>query len=254
MKSLDNTLALCEALKTNTVIKTAILRECELNDAGAEALGEALAHNHTIEDLDLQQNRLTTKGVIALADGLARNKGVKTLNIMNQTQKVLGEDALEKFISIFEANLTLTKLMWKVDSRRTWELSKLITRNVEIGRRLAGGSEIQDLLPSKLRRPSVDVNVEPAVAAVPAAAVPKAPVETAPVEKPAPVEPPKAMKSQPPSEAPPPPPATSEPEATATPEIAEEEQEVVVPEPPAETPPAADATEEAFALLDTKQA
>jgi len=154
MKSLENTHALAEALKTNTVIKILILRECEIVDAGVEALGKALAQNTTIEDVNLEGNKLTTKGVIAFSQGLASNTSVKTLNLMNQSQKVIGEDALEQFILMFETNLTLTKLMWKVDSRRTWHLSKLITRNVEIGRRLAGGAGIEDLLPANLRKGS----------------------------------------------------------------------------------------------------
>ena len=69
---------------------------------------------------------------------------------MNQNHKI-SEEALESFINMFQTNLTLTKLMWKVDSRRTWEVSKLITRNVEIGRRKANGGSFHDLLPTKLR-------------------------------------------------------------------------------------------------------
>lgn len=166
MKSLENTQALAEALKTNTVIKCLVLKECEIVDGGAEALSEALAKNTTIEDVNLEQNKLSTNGVIALSRGLASNTSVKTLNLMNQSQKVLGEDALEQFIVMFESNLTLTKLMWKVDSRRTWHLSKLITRNVEIGRRLAGGTGIEDLLPSHLRKGGA------VAAATPVSAVP----------------------------------------------------------------------------------
>ena len=38
--------------------------------------------------------------------------------------------------------------LWlQVDSRRTWELSKLITRNVEIGRRAQAGAPTDSLLP-----------------------------------------------------------------------------------------------------------
>lgn len=166
MKSLENSIALAEALKSNTVIKTMVLRECEIVDEGLAAIAQALTVNHTVEELDLQQNKITTKGAIALAEGLASNRSVKTLNLMNQSQKVLGEEALERFIAMFESNLTLTKLMWKVDSRRTWELSKLFTRNVEIKRRLAGGSAIEDLLPSKLR----GQDMSSVISAVPTAA------------------------------------------------------------------------------------
>mmetsp|Transcript_18839 Transcript_18839/g.35329 ORF Transcript_18839/g.35329 Transcript_18839/m.35329 type:complete len:271 (+) Transcript_18839:72-884(+) len=164
MKALENTRSLAEALKKNTIIRTLILRECEISDSGAEALGAALAVNTGIEDLDLQQNHLSTGGAISIAKGLASNSSVKTLNLMNQNHKI-SEEAMEKFISMFETNVTLTKLMWKVDSRRTWELSKLITRNVEIGRRQASGASVQDLLPPKLKQgksENTDVDSKPA--------------------------------------------------------------------------------------------
>lgn len=151
MRSLENTQALCEALKANTCVKTLVLRQCEMVDAAAEALAEALAVNSSVEDLNLEQNHITTKGAITLAAGLAKNKGVRTLNLMNQSQKCMGDDALEQFINMFQSNLTLTKVMWKVDSRRAWELSKLITRNVEIQRRTANKASIEDLLPTSLR-------------------------------------------------------------------------------------------------------
>ena len=35
--------------------RTLILRECEITDEGAEALGQALAENESLEELDLQQ-------------------------------------------------------------------------------------------------------------------------------------------------------------------------------------------------------
>eukprot|EP00438_Fugacium_kawagutii_P032459 Skav205438 [mRNA] locus=scaffold2500:275746:283954:+ [translate_table: standard] len=134
MKSLENTVALSDALQKNTVIKKLVLRECEISDPGAEALGQALAENQCIEELDLQQNHLSSAGVISLAKGLTSNKGVKTLNLMTQNHK-LGEDALEGIIAMLQSNVTLTKLMWKVDSRRAWEVSKLLTRNVEFARK-----------------------------------------------------------------------------------------------------------------------
>lgn len=151
MRAVDNTIALCAALKKNTIIKSVVLRECEIVDAGAQAIAGVLKENNTIEELDLQQNKITTTGAILLADGLAKNAGIRTLNLTNQSQKVLGETCLEKFIAMFDTNITLTKVMWKVNSRRTWELSKLITRNVEIQRRAASGGDYTDLLPNKLR-------------------------------------------------------------------------------------------------------
>ena len=133
----------------------------------------------------LRQNHLSTGGAISIAKGLATNQTLKTLNLMNQNHKI-SEEALENFITMFQTNLALTKLMWKVDSRRTWEVSKLITRNVEIGRRKAAGASIQDLLPAKLREDadasgshSQPVQSPPASAAVPATKADAEPAELA---------------------------------------------------------------------------
>jgi len=188
MKSTQNTVALSEALSKNTIIKTVVLRECEIVDSGAEAIAAALEVNTTLEDLDLQQNHMTTAGVIRLAHGIARNKTLKTLNLLGQAQKVLGEDCVEAFISMFEYNITLTKLMWKVDSRRTWEISKLITRNVEIQKLTAAGGDYSHLLPTKLRAPS-STDVSPTVSgSVPVAEPVPAPVPSAEPVVPAPTK------------------------------------------------------------------
>mmetsp|Transcript_37997 Transcript_37997/g.68726 ORF Transcript_37997/g.68726 Transcript_37997/m.68726 type:complete len:275 (+) Transcript_37997:107-931(+) len=209
MKSLENTLALSEALKTNTVIKTVIMRECEIVDEGAAALAEALAVNSTIEELDLQTNKLSTTGAISIALGLARNKSVKTLNLMDQSQKCLGEDALETMIAMFETNLVLTKIMWKVDSRRAWELAKLITRNVEIGRRQADGKSIEEILPTKLRGSG---GTAPAAAPAPPARPVAAPAPApTPVAAPVAKVPEKKLAAVPPPAEKPPPAPVAEP-------------------------------------------
>ncbi|CAK0791436.1 unnamed protein product [Prorocentrum cordatum] len=147
MKSAENTVALSAALAKNTVLKTVVLRECEINDAGVEAIAAALEQNESVEELDLQQNNITTNGVIALSKGLAKNRGVRTLNLLGQTQKVIGDDAVEALIAMFEQNTTLVKIIWKVNSRRSWEVSKLITRNVSIQKAKASGTDAAHLLP-----------------------------------------------------------------------------------------------------------
>merc|ERR1719401_589381 len=147
MKSTDNTLALSAALAKNTVLKTLVLRDCEISDDGVRAIAAALEHNEAIEELDLQQNHITTSGVIALAKGLEKNRGVRTLNLLGQTQKVIGDDAVEALIAMFDHNTTLVKIMWKVNSRRSWEVSKLITRNVSIQKAQASGMDASHLIP-----------------------------------------------------------------------------------------------------------
>jgi len=149
MKAVENLKELAAGLKTNTVITQLVLRECDVNDEGAEALGEALAANHTIEQLDLQSNRITTDGVIALTLGLASNKGVRSINLLDQAAR-FGDDCVEAFIDVFFTNITLNKIMWQIESNRSWELSKQITRNVELQKRQQKGEDITVLLPKAL--------------------------------------------------------------------------------------------------------
>jgi len=149
MKAVENTIALADALKTNTVITRLVLRGCEINDEGAAALGKALIENHTIEEVDLQQNRITTWGVISLTEGLAQNKGVTAISLLDQAAK-FGDDCVEAFITVFSSNITLNKIMWQTESVRLWELSKLITRNVELQKRQRKGEDISVLLPKAL--------------------------------------------------------------------------------------------------------
>jgi len=149
MKAVENLKELAAGLKTNTVITQLVLRECDVNDEGAEALGEALAENHTIEQLDLQSNRITTDGVIALTLGLASNKGVRSINLLDQAAR-FGDDCVEAFIDVFFTNITLNKIMWQIESNRSWELSKQITRNVELQKRQQKGEDITVLLPKAL--------------------------------------------------------------------------------------------------------
>jgi len=161
MKCAENTVALSAALAKNTVLKAVVLRECEINDAGVEAIAAALEHNEAIEELDLQQNNITTSGVIALAKSLEKNRGVRTLNLLGQTQKVIGDDAVEALIAMFEHNTTLVKIILKVTCRRFWEVSKLITRNVSIQKAKASGTDASHLMP---RAKPEEVAAKPAVA------------------------------------------------------------------------------------------
>ncbi|CAE8708480.1 unnamed protein product [Polarella glacialis] len=148
LKPLSNTLALCDALKSNTVVKILMLRGCDICDAGAEALGEALMQNKSVELLDLEQNRLTDAGVVALLDGLACNQSVRSLHLRNQKQSVVGEVSLQKAISVLETNLTLTQLSWDViygmHSRSNPMLSLLLWRNAKLQALASGSTSLED--------------------------------------------------------------------------------------------------------------
>merc|ERR1719336_3096566 len=144
-------ISLCEALTKNKVTKKVALKECELVDDAARAIATMLETNTTLEELDLHGNRLTTPGMVALANGLAKNRGLKALTVLGQTQGAFGEDAVNAFLRAFEYNLTLVKLQWQVDSTRQFEVGKQLSRNIEIQKRIANGSDYSLLLPLPLR-------------------------------------------------------------------------------------------------------
>jgi|AntRauMFilla1563_2_1112583.scaffolds.fasta_scaffold126157_1 hypothetical protein len=53
---------------------------------------------------------------------------------------------------MFATNVVLLKLTWRVDSRQSFSLNRLLTRNNEINRRLkAERSDIDDCLPEALK-------------------------------------------------------------------------------------------------------
>ncbi|CAE8711622.1 unnamed protein product [Polarella glacialis] len=148
LKPLSNILSLCDALKSNTVVKILMLRSCDICDAGAEALGEALMQNRSVELLDLEQNRLTDAGIVALLDGLACNQSVRSLRLRNQKQSVVGEVSVQKAISVLETNLTLTRLSWDVlhgmYSRSSPMLSLLLGRNAKLQTLANGRASLED--------------------------------------------------------------------------------------------------------------
>ena len=51
-----------------------------------------------------------------------------------------------KYKEMLNTNTTLTKITWRLQSRQSSALSKLLTRNSEIERRLKAGRDISDLL------------------------------------------------------------------------------------------------------------
>eukprot|EP01089_Gocevia_fonbrunei_P011464 TRINITY_DN247_c0_g2_i2.p1 TRINITY_DN247_c0_g2~~TRINITY_DN247_c0_g2_i2.p1 ORF type:complete len:145 (-),score=33.15 TRINITY_DN247_c0_g2_i2:361-795(-) len=94
------------------------------------------------------RDRIGSDGVIALAVGIAQNKMLKTLNLMSQNSR-FGEASLSCIVKMFETNTTLTNIIWRLDSKLAWAITKCITRNREIERRVREGLSIDDIDPQK---------------------------------------------------------------------------------------------------------
>jgi len=104
-----------------------------LGDREAAALAEGLAANTSITVLDLKKNRIGNDGGSALAKGIAKNSSLVEINLMNQPSR-WGDQCLDDFLAMFDTNITLLKITWRLESRKSFALNKMITRNNEIDR------------------------------------------------------------------------------------------------------------------------
>lgn len=89
---------------------------------------------------------------MALARALPSNKALRTINLMHQKAgSKYGDACLDEFIQALDRNVTLLKITWRLDSRKSFSLTKLLNRNNEINRRLKSGRDTTELLPQTLR-------------------------------------------------------------------------------------------------------
>jgi len=153
MRPAESMATLSAALKQHDCVKVLVLKHCGLNDDAAAEIGAFLAENQTLQELDLEHNNISSIGAIALADGLRANTGLRQINMLHQQGAgAFGEACLERYQEMLGTNVTLTKILWRLQSRKSFALTKLITRNVEIWRRIATGrGDYVDMLPDHLR-------------------------------------------------------------------------------------------------------
>merc|ERR1719253_1732490 len=176
-------------------------------------------NNHTIEELNLEKNKISSEGAKSLAEGLCKNYGLRTLNLLQQAVKAFGDDCLSEFLVMYESNITLTKVTWRLDSRKSFALNKFETRNTQIRKRVDNGSDYTSFLPDSMKASPPDLtksgdDIAKQMASGGGGYVPPAsaaPEPTAPDPKPADAEPEPAAA-----------PAAAEPEAAEAEAAAEE--------------------------------
>jgi len=168
MKSKEALEKICEPLKTHKKITRVVLSDCEITDDACVVLADLLKNNNVIEELILEKNKISSEGAKTIAEALTHNKGVRTLNLMGQAVKNFGEDTLDRFVIMFHDNITLTKIQWRLESRKSFMLNKLQTRNVEIKKRQDKGEDYNAFLPDHMK-----TGAAPQPAAEPAAEAPK---------------------------------------------------------------------------------
>ena len=64
----------------------------------------------------------------SLAHAMRENCTIREINLLGQ-KKAFGDACLQAFIDMFEYNVTLTKIIWRLDSRKSFAINKLLVRN-----------------------------------------------------------------------------------------------------------------------------
>jgi len=155
MKSLAFTKDLAAALKSNTSLKSLFLSSVGVTDAGVKLLAEAIKENKTLTYLNLSKNKFGSAGLMDLAEALKVNETLLDIDLLGQTQP-FGEASLTKVIEMFGNNITLKNISWRLNSRQSFAINKLIVRNKEIERRFLTGKSCADILPESRKAAEKD--------------------------------------------------------------------------------------------------
>ena len=149
---------LFNALKQNSHVVDVNLVNCAISDRISESIGDALAVNKSIVVLNLEKNKLNQAGASNIAKGLSKNTKLAELNLMNQANARWGDTCLDEFLEMFQTNTTLTKIHWRLESRKSFAINKFLTRNSEIERRKKAGMNYSDLIPDSVRGPEQNIS------------------------------------------------------------------------------------------------
>jgi len=156
MKGAELMPKLADALAKNTHCTELKLADCNISDELVAPLASALTKNSSLASLDLEGNKVNNDGAANLAKALAHNRSVMVLNLFGQKGSRFGDSTLHAFCDMFETNVTLLKITWRLESRQSFRLNKLLVRNNDIDRRLKAGRDYADLLPSGVAPLSAD--------------------------------------------------------------------------------------------------
>ena len=138
---------LAVALASNTHCMELNLADCNITDQTVAPLGEALAKNKGLVNLTLSDNKIGNDGGASLASGIASNQTLMQLDLFGQKGTKFGDATLHAFTTMFDKNITLLKIVWRLESRQSFRLTKMLTRNNEIDRRIKDRRDYGDLLP-----------------------------------------------------------------------------------------------------------
>jgi hypothetical protein len=74
--------------------------------------------NTTVVLLDLEKNKIDNEGAATLALMMRQNSTIREVNLFGQAGRAFGDACLTSFVDMFGFNVTLTKIIWRLDSRK----------------------------------------------------------------------------------------------------------------------------------------
>jgi Ran GTPase-activating protein (RanGAP) involved in mRNA processing and transport len=148
MKHREYAKELGAALVGNTHLRELHLKSCDLDKMDVQALMEGLTQNKKLLVLDLEKNKIDNEGATTLAVALRENVAIRELNLLNQAGRAFGDACLTAFVDMFDYNVTLTKIIWRLDSRKSFAINKLLVRNNTIKKNLEEGRDVSKIIPA----------------------------------------------------------------------------------------------------------
>lgn len=140
--------SIAEALLTNTSVTDLDLSNCGIPTSNAHDFAEVLKKNKTLKVLNLSKNKISSEGIEEILASLKENSSLVEINLLDAGPSRLGESALSALCTSLETNVTLIKVIWRLDSRQAWKITKFLSRNMEIERRIAQGKPVDDIHPA----------------------------------------------------------------------------------------------------------
>lgn len=140
--------AICEGLKKNTTVTEVILAKTGITDDGAKLIAEVLETNTTLKKLDIGYNKIC-HSIEALGLALAKNSCLEEMKIHRQ-EKDCGPEIEEKLVSLYDTNVTLTRLYATLHNRKfNGDNTRGEVRNKEISRCKKDGKDWLHLDPAR---------------------------------------------------------------------------------------------------------
>src|SRR3989338_7954433 len=103
--------------------------------------------NKTLQKLSLESNKINAEGVELILAAIDYTSTLVEINLLNVGHTRVGESALTALCDALEKNVTLINVIWRLDSRQAWKITKLLSRNKEIARRISQGKSVDDIHP-----------------------------------------------------------------------------------------------------------